>query len=785
MTETGKSSADLPVFLFKWKLHNKMKPSVNHQFSSMAVIFRPVLCCISIALALSPAYAVTPWSLTINTNNVIVVTNATYGAIGDGVFTNTTAFQNAINAAAAGGITNGLRGGTVEIPSGTFLCGPLTMKSNVGLQLDSNAVVRLLPYGSWPGSPYTGTVSPLINGSSLTNIAVTGTGMFDGQGSPWWPFYKSINRPLILSLQPCSKVLLQGFTSSNPPVAHIALKGAGGNINIIGVKLLAPDSSDPVNPSHNTDGVDFAETNALFQDCVISTGDDNIAIGSSASVSKDMFVTNCTFGYGHGLSIGSYTSGGVSNLTVINCTFSNTGNGIKIKSSRDRGGVVQNCSYCNLTMTNVANAIMIYAYYEYGQGTLETMNAAFAANVAYTITNPVPYEPPIYRNITISNVTASVPNGQPPLMIWGLPDHPASNIVFIAVTNNSSSTRISGIYNTTNVQFINCSFSAPAGVKTFQLWDADITFTNSTLGTNLLLLDGITTNGVGNWLEFDNANATISNTNAIAGGALTIAGSTFTVSNNLTLTPANPLNFVAGTNPATLVVKGNLAVGGMTELGGTVNVTAGPGFTNGNYPLITFTGSFSGSIHGTTPPGYTSFWFPTAGGMDFAVLPPPPGIPTNLTAFATNLLIDLNWSISSNAAGYNLYRSTTNGGSYSIIASLAGTNFADMAVSPGVTYFYVVTATNFPQESANSIQASAVPLPSNVSTNLNFQASGNQLQLSWPVDHIGWRLQIQTNSLDKGLDFSWVTVPNSTNTTSANILIDPSNGSVFLRLIYP
>jgi len=59
------------------------------------------------------------------------------------------------------------------------------------------------------------------------------------------------------------------------------------------------------------------------------------------------------------------------------------------------------------------------------------------------------------------------------------------------------------------------------------------------------------------------------------------------------------------------------------------------------------------------------------------------------------------------------------------------------------------------------------------------------LQLSWPADHLGWRLQIQTNSLDKGLGFSWVTVPNSTNTTAANILIDPSNGSVFLRLIYP
>ena len=751
----------------------------------MARMTRLVLagCCAAL-LAFMPrmGWATTPWTLLINTNNVIVVTNATYGAIGDGIFTNTIPFQNAINAAAAGGLTNGLRGGVVEVPPGTFLCGPLTMKSNVGLQLDSNAVVRLLPYGSWPGSPYTGTVSPLINGSSLTNIAVTGTGMFDGQGSPWWPFYKSINRPLILSLQPCSKVLLQGFTSSNPPVAHIALKGAGGNINIIGVTLLAPDSSDPVNPLHNTDGVDFAETNALFQDCVISTGDDNIAIGSSGSVSKDMLVTNCFFGFGHGLSIGSYTSGGVSNLTVVSCTFSNTGNGIKIKSSRDRGGVVQNCSYCNLTMTNVANAIMIYAYYEYGQGTLETMNAAFAANVAYTTTNPVPYEPPIYRNITISNVTASVPNGQPPLMIWGLPDYPASNIVLQSVNINSSSTTTPGIYNTTNLQLINCSFSAPAGVKTFQLWNADLTFTNSSLATNLLILDGVTTNGIGNTLGFYNAPATVSKTNAIAGGALTIAGSTLTISNNLTLTTANPLNYVVGTNPATLAVKGNLALGGI------VNVTAGLGFTNGTYTLMTYTGSLSGGLPvlGTTPSGYScSLSSATANQINLIVLPPPPGIPTNLTAIATNLLINLTWFTPSNAASYNLKRSTTNGGSYSLLANLTATNYSDFAVTPGTTYYYVVTASNVTSESANSIQASAAPLPSNVSTNLSFQPSGNQLQLSWPADHIGWRLQIQTNTLDNGLGSNWVTVPNSTNTTSANIGIDPANGSVFLRLIYP
>jgi polygalacturonase len=739
------------------------------------------------AFLAATANAITPWSLSINTNNIIVVTNALYGASSTNA-DNAAAIQSAINAAAGGGIVGGLRGGMVEVPPGTFLCGPLTMKSNVRLQLDSNAVIRLLPRGTWPGSPYTGTVSPLLNGSSLTNIAVTGTGMFDGQGDPWWPDYKTINRPLILSLQPCSKVLLQDFTSSNPPVAHIALKGAGGNINIIGVKLLAPSSDDLVNPSHNTDGVDFAETNAVFQDCFISTGDDNIAIGSSASVSRDMLVTNCFMGEGHGLSIGSYTSGGVSNLMVVDCTFSNTGNGIKIKSGRDRGGVVQNLNYYNIRMTNVDWPIQIYPYYEFGLGTLTDITPGFAAATAFTNANPVPYHPPIYRNITISNVTANILNGRPPLMIWGLPDYPASNIVLKAVTLNSSSSSISGIYNVTNLQFVDCSFPVPPvppGVKTLQFWNADMTFTNSSLSTNLLILNGLTTNRIGSTLDFYNAPATVSNTNAIAGGAVTLANSTLIVSNNLALTTASPLNYVVGTNPATLAVKGNLTLGGI------VNVTAGPGFTCGTYTLMTYTGSSSGGLPllGTRPSGYSCLLrSATANQINLIVLPPPPGIPTNLTASATNLLINLNWFTPSNAAGYNLKRSTTNGGPYSLQANLTTTNYSDSAVTPGTTYYYVVTATNaniFQGESGNSVQASAAPLPSNVSTNLSFQPSGNQLQLWWPADHMGWRLQIQTNGLDEGLGSSWITVPNSTNTTAATILIDPSNGSVFLRLIYP
>jgi hypothetical protein len=430
--------------------------------------------------------------------------------------------------------------------------------------------------------------------------------MVDGQGSPWWRATETnpaVSRPVLFYFSSCSKLLLTDFTTTNPPCPHIVVKGSAGNVSLIGVKLFAPPSDDPTNPSHNTDGVDFAETNGLFLNCTISTGDDNIAIGSSASNSKDILVTNCAFGEGHGLSIGSYTSGGVSNLTVINCSFNGTSDGIKVKSERNRGGVVQNLNYLNLTMTNVDTAMSFYGYYELGLGTITGLTPQFAANYGYTNANPSPYSPPIYRNITVSNVTANLSTaGRVPFLIWGLPDYPASNLVFKSVNLIVNSTKNAQIYNATNIQFVDCSWTMPSAAK-IQTWNADVTFTNTALVTNLLMLDGFTTNGVGSSLEFDNARATIATTNALVGGALAFANSMLTVSNSLTLDTAMTLNYQLGATATTnrVAVVGNLA------LGGTVNISTNTGFGNGTYTLLTYTGSRSGSVPalGSTPSGHT------------------------------------------------------------------------------------------------------------------------------------------------------------------------------------
>jgi len=156
-----------------------------------------------------------------------------------------------------------------------------------------------------------------------------------------------------------------------------------------------------------------------------------------------------------------------------------------------------------------------------------------------------------------------------------------------------------------------------------------------------------------------------------------------------------------------------------------------------------------------------------------------------VVAAATNLLINLKWNAVGGATNYNLKRGTVNNGPYPTVFGTTATNYADTTVSNAVGYFYVVTAVGAGGESTNSAQVSATPLPSSQPTNLLMQAVGNQLQLSWPQDHLGWQLQIQTNDLTGGLGTNWVTVPNSANIMGTNINIDPSGSSVFLRLVYP
>ena len=130
-------------------------------------------------------------------------------------------------------------------------------------------------------------------------------------------------------------------------------------------------------------------------------------------------------------------------------------------------------------------------------------------------------------------------------------------------------------------------------------------------------------------------------------------------------------------------------------------------------------------------------------------------------------------------------RAITSGGPYSLVATnLVGLTFTDTGVLNGTAYFYVVAATNTVGRSVDSKEVFARPVATNAPA-ISVAITGGQIQVGWPADHTGWRLQSQTNSLGQGLWANWVEVADSTNVNQLAIPIATTNGSVFFRLIFP
>jgi rhamnogalacturonan endolyase len=548
------------------------------------------------------------------------VTN--YGAVGNGVKDNTTNIQKTINAASAAG------GGTVVVPQGIYLSGPFALASSINLRLDGGAILRMLPSSLYPG----GMTNPpdFISGAGLHDIEISGPGSVDGQGAPWWRGYLTNARPVMVALSACRRVLIQDTSFSNSPMQHLSIKGQAGDVTLQRLTIAAPSSSAPVNPSHNTDGIDLAETNCLIQNCNISVGDDNIALGSGSAdtPTAGVVVTNCAFGDGRGLSIGSNTAGGVLNVTVVNCTFNGTANGIRIKSDNDRGGVVQNLSYLNLGMTNVQMPIVIYGY----GNEVEVTNSVSPAYAAAQPVAPVTGQTPIYRNITISNLTATTASGCAAGVIWGRTEMPVTNIVLNHV--NITATRTFDVYNARRIRFVDSHINVPSA-KILTVYNAGITMTNSVSGAGMMTLDG--TNSV-NTLALCRAQAAMTASNALGTSPITLSASTLTVSNDLTLPGSSVVNFTLGTNLSQVLVTGNLA------LGSTLNVTNGGGFGPGSYTLFSYGGSLSGTpVLGSVPAGYAYIGLNTntPGQVRLLVstVSPATNVTMNLTSLGGNLVM--------------------------------------------------------------------------------------------------------------------------------------------------
>jgi polygalacturonase len=207
----------------------------------------------------------------------------------------------------------------------------------------------------------------------------------------------------------------------------------------------------------------------LIKNCDISTGDDDFTCGGGTS---NVHITNCTYGYGHGLSIGSYTRGGVSNFLIENCTFNNTECGIRIKSDRDRGGLVQNLTYRNLKMTNVGIPILVYAAYMAKDREYRNLQKITPETASSYPSAPVADLTPIYKNITFQNITATTQNGKRAGLIWGLPEAPASDIIFQNVIITAENPF--GIFFAQNVQFNNCQIITSGGKNKLAVANAKV-----------------------------------------------------------------------------------------------------------------------------------------------------------------------------------------------------------------------------------------------------------------------------------------------------------------------
>ena len=226
------------------------------------------------------------------------------------------------------------------------------------------------------------------------------------------PLNTGFMRPPFIQPYGCTNVLVEGVTIRNSPFWNINPVFCEG-VNVRGVTIISPASSP------NTDGVNPDSCrNVRISDCYISVGDDCITLKSGRDANgrragrplENCTIVNCTLLRGHGLSIGSEMSGGVKNITIANCVFDGTDRGIRIKSTRGRGGVVEDIRISNLVMRNIRNEALLLTTF-------------------YTKTEPEPVSErtPIFRNIHFDGITG---NAKIACELTGLEEMPIEGVTF-------------------------------------------------------------------------------------------------------------------------------------------------------------------------------------------------------------------------------------------------------------------------------------------------------------------------------------------------------------------
>lgn len=351
---------------------------------------------------------------------------------------------------------NNNNGGTIYFPSGNYYCGPIFMKSNITLHTDAGAIINFsdnfsdyLPMvvSQWEGVRLK-TFASQIYAIDAQNISITGKGHFEGHGKKWWDYWfdisrnekvesewqkifieenkellsrnkyisrmKNFLRPPMVLFYNCKDILIEGVSFSNPPFWTLVPVYCD-NVTISKVKIYNPGDSP------NTDGIDPCScTNVHISDCHISVGDDCIVLKSgrdedgreAARPTENVTITNCTMLNGHGgVVLGSEMSGDIRRVTISNCVFEGTDRGIRFKTMRGRGGVIEDVRVNNIVMHDIVKEGIIL-------------------NMRYQKTDiePISERTPSLRDIYISGV--SISGAKKGIAIYGLEERSVDQISF-------------------------------------------------------------------------------------------------------------------------------------------------------------------------------------------------------------------------------------------------------------------------------------------------------------------------------------------------------------------
>jgi polygalacturonase len=354
--------------------------------------------------------------------------HATQNVAADGVPSETSLDTSAIQAA----LESCASGQAVKLTTGSgnannsFITGPLTVPSGVSLWVDAGTTL----FGTRNPTVY-GSASALITVGGA-NSAIVGEGVIDGQGgepiiggtgSFWDQNGNGGSSPALIAVSGATNFTLYDITLHNAPMFHVKLSAQG--FIVWGITIKTPSKATnsvgtalTVTSAHNTDGIDPGESasDGFIVCSKISDGDDQIALkGSSPTGVTHLTIAHNHFEAGHGMSIGSEFTGGVSDINVYDLSIDGSlggyANGIRIKSDSSRGGLVNDVTYSDVCVRDLETPILLTPRYTTDTGNDIPQYTNIKIQNFHALTGPTDqlvtldgYSASVLNSITLDNV---------------------------------------------------------------------------------------------------------------------------------------------------------------------------------------------------------------------------------------------------------------------------------------------------------------------------------------------------------------------------------------------